>query len=228
MDTIILEVEGGFANRLRSLISGICYAEDVQKKLHVICPSNIQCALSVEECINILSLPSFVSFTNKNIFSKSLFTQCNTQDDINDEPMFILSCQHFYKKDPNRWVGHLRAVQFCIQPTINEPTIGFHYRATDNKKALEKSPLELFIQTAAITEGNLYFASDDETAKSIFKDIAIMTDCVLNRFSKDGMRAAIQDFVNLSRCVKIYGSYYSSFNEMSALYGGIELIVLSK
>ena len=228
MDIIILEVEGGFANRLRSLISGICYAEDVQKKLHVIWSPNIYCALSAEECINIVSLPSFVSFTHRNIFPKSLFIQCKIQDDLNANPIFISSCYHFYKRDSNRWLGHLRTVQLCVQPTINEPTIGFHYRATDNKTALEKSPLELFIQTAANTEGNLYFSSDDETAKSVFKDSATMTDCVLNRFSKDGMRAAIQDFVNLSRCIKIYGSYYSSFNEMAALYGGIELIVLSK
>ena len=229
MDTIILEVEGGLANRLRSLVSGICYAEDLQKNLIVIWPYNINCAILGEECINIASIPSFVSFTTKNIVAQDLFKKCKIQEDLDDKPLIITSCYHFYKRDPNRWLNHLRAIQFYIQPTINEPTIGFHYRATDNKHAMEMSPLKLFIDTAAIITGKLYFSSDDNTAKTIFKEkAAIMTTGVLNRYSKDGIMTAIQDFVNLSKCIKIYGSHYSSFNEMAALYGNVELIILTK
>jgi hypothetical protein len=228
MDTIILEVEGGLANRLRSLVSGICYAEELEKKLIVIWHYNAHCAILGEECINMISLPQFVSFTNKNIVAKDMFKKCKIQEDLDDKPLVISSCYHFYKKNPNRWLHHLRAIQFYIQPTINEPTIGFHYRATDNKHAMEMSPFELFINTASITKGKLYFSSDDIVAKTIFKDIATMTNGILNRFSKDGIITAIQDFINLSKCIKIYGSHYSSFNEMAALYGGVELIILTK
>jgi hypothetical protein len=48
---------------------------------------------------------------------------------------------------------------------------------------------------------------------------------VLDRHSQEGMVGAIEDFVSLSACSKIIGSYWSSFSELTASYGNKELVV---
>jgi hypothetical protein len=42
------------------------------------------------------------------------------------------------------------------------------------------------------------------------------------------MNDAVTDFIALSRCKKILGSYASSFSELAALYGDVPLEVITE
>jgi hypothetical protein len=44
--------------------------------------------------------------------------------------------------------------------------------------------------------------------------------------TQKGMNDAVLDFMALSRCKKILGSYASSFSELAALYGDLPLEVV--
>ena len=48
----------------------------------------------------------------------------------------------------------------------------------------------------------------------------------LDRNDPIAIRDAVIDLYNLAHCKKIYGSYYSSFSDIAALWGGIEKEVL--
>lgn len=48
----------------------------------------------------------------------------------------------------------------------------------------------------------------------------------LNRDSLEGMIGAVVDLWSLSRTKKIWGSYYSSYSEMAAILGNINLEII--
>jgi hypothetical protein len=79
------------------------------------------------------------------------------------------------------------------------------------------------------SETRFYLATDCENTKrkilELFKDRVITSEIILKRTSVDGVKGAIIDFVNLANCSKIIGTRYSSFSEMAALYGGVDLIL---
>lgn len=101
--------------------------------------------------------------------------------------------------------------------------IGIHIRRTDNKLAIQNSPLEFFLQKIdKIYQQNkscFYLSTDDNYLKETIirdyaqKGIKIFTyNGVLKRDSLIGMEDAIIDLWLLGRCEKIIGSNNSSFS----------------
>jgi len=117
---------------------------------------------------------------------------------------------------------------------LGHTPIGFHIRRTDNKAAIAGSPLELFIEKAGelLCDSNvrIYLATDNNTVKqrlgSLFKDKIIYSPSAADRRSKNGMRQALAEMLILSRCSRIYGSFYSSFSEAAAMLGDVPLDIL--
>lgn len=116
-------------------------------------------------------------------------------------------------------------------------TVGVHIRRTDNALAIEQSPVSLFVDAIqreidAFPDVKFYIASDDEKEKELLKErfggriITRSVDC--RRDCRSGIESAVEDMYILSRTAKIYGSFYSSFSEIAANLGGIELEVLTK
>ena len=114
--------------------------------------------------------------------------------------------------------------------------IGIHIRRTDNEMSIRHSPTELFIHKIEDDIKNnpdqkFYLATDDKAEeqriKQMFPDnIIVYKKQSLDRNDPVAIRDAVIDLYNLAHCKKIYGSYYSSFSDIAALWGGIEKEVL--
>lgn len=119
---------------------------------------------------------------------------------------------------------------------IGNNVIGIHIRRTDNEMSKQFSPTSLFIDEIAKEieldpDIKFYLATDDPKEEEIFKEkfgdkIIVYKKTSLDRNDPLAIRDAVIDLYNLSRCKKIYGSYYSSFSDVAAYWGGIEKKVL--
>lgn len=114
---------------------------------------------------------------------------------------------------------------------------GLHIRRTDNIWSITSSPIDLFekkIHDVLLQnpDSAFYLASDDEdTIRDLnakFGDKIIVRDKELSRKTSVGMQNALIDMLLLSKCKKIFGSYFSSFSEMASWIGGVELEVIKK
>jgi hypothetical protein len=226
---ITLEVCAGFANRLRALVSGICYAEEYNKKLFIYWNLHPTCFAKLDDIIYINSLPKYVT-----IFSSFLpyeLMMVHKQEDLETLPERIKSYAHFYTKSSERFNFHLRNIKFNVKELTNKSIVGIHIRRTDHTKCIENSPINFFINeiNKEQSDKKFYLATDCDITKRYLKvmygDRIITSDIVLKRTSKEGVKGAIQDFINLANCSKIIGTKYSSFSEMAALYGNIPLII---
>ena len=114
-------------------------------------------------------------------------------------------------------------------------TIGVHIRRTDNSWSIEHSPIEAFVERMEAEIQNhstmrFYLATDDYSTKQLMKDkfgdriITSRSKAVRN--TQVGIIEAWIELLALSHTQKILGSYYSSFSEMAARIGGIELNVV--
>jgi hypothetical protein len=228
-DSIVLEVCAGFANRLRALVSGICYAEEQKKKLIVHWVPHTTCFATCDELLDILSLPFFVFFSSSYLFEEPKMIL--NENDLSSFPKHIKSYSHFYKSKPTRFNFHLRNLRFKTNCITSKSFVGVHIRRTDHTKCINDSPLSFFIEAMEKepVKTNFYLATDCTNTKKIvkehFKDRVITSDIILKRTSIQGVKGAISDFLNLANCSKIIGTKHSSFSEMAALYGNIELIV---
>lgn len=109
--------------------------------------------------------------------------------------------------------------------------IGVHIRRTDHKKAIEGSPLESFLRKMRNEPEAFYVvATDDKDVKESL-ELEFIGRCVfpaitLTRKTEEGMIQGVADFFALSKCTKVWGSYWSSFSELAAKYGKIECEVV--
>lgn len=111
-------------------------------------------------------------------------------------------------------------------------TIGVHIRRTDNVQSIERSPLKSFIkrmerEIQKDESVKFYLATDDEDVKQnllhLFANHIISYPGSINRNNLEGMEFAVVELFCLSRTQRIIGSDYSSYSQMAAEIGGIEL-----
>jgi hypothetical protein len=120
---------------------------------------------------------------------------------------------------------------------FNEHTIGIHIRRSDNIQSITHSPIEDFIylmkKESELNQDTLfYLATDSPTDEKVlmeaFPGRIISLTKTLDRNSEKGIQDALVDLYCLSKTVKIFGSYYSSFSEVAAQINKIELIQIYK
>lgn len=134
-----------------------------------------------------------------------------------------------------RPVPEIEAQVQALLPPGGGPVIGVHIRRTDHVEAIRHASVERYEQMmdAEIRERpevKFYLATDDGEVKGRllhrFGEGRIITaQMALGRDSQAGMVGAVVDLIALSRTEKIIGSYYSSYSEIAAELGGIELII---
>ena len=120
---------------------------------------------------------------------------------------------------------------------VDAYTIGVHIRRTDNIWSVEHSPLELFVakmntELERDPQVNFYLCSDDENVKAHFRseewaDRVKMPNGLIDRGSKEGIVQAACEMFALASTRKIYGSYWSSFGEVAARMGNIDIEICS-
>lgn len=117
---------------------------------------------------------------------------------------------------------------------VDSNTIGLHIRRGDHglsRKYSTDRSFEKLLNT--LNKGNktskIFLCTDDFSLRkkltTQFSNI-ICFDHELNRNTKDGMINALLDLYTLSKCGLIYGSYWSSFSELAAHIGRVELKVV--
>lgn len=241
--SLTLEVVAGMANRIRSLISGICLAEDLDLNLHVIWSANDPaCMIQFQELFTVSSLPRWVRVDMGPLEGKSL--EILSPEDVErymalpatGRPLQIRSYGHFYQKDPVRWLKYLRALR-PVQPPPVAPfldPIGVHIRRGDHKKAREFSPIDAFVKAMRdFPEDTCFVVATDSLSEKTrllqeFGPIRLWFPATsLSRMTSLGMKSALADFIALSKCKKIIGSFDSSFSQIAALYGGVPLEIIT-
>lgn len=243
MEPIHLQVCAGLANRLRALVSGICFAEDLKRPLVLHWPPiEPSCCAHFEALFDPSSLPPFVTVVPE-YPERQRLTQCLSQEDLDKlkekegQGVYNLkSYGWFHRSDPERWLKHLRALkpsQYIEERLSNlsfDDTLGVHIRRGDNEKSIQGSPLSVFLDLLAVNPSPKFLvATDDADVRAIFQkhfpQKCVFVANVLARNTEQGMIEAAIDFFALSRCEKILGSVYSSFSDIAALYGKAELIL---
>lgn len=243
-DTLILQVCAGMANRLRALISGICLAEDLGKKLHVIWPANEpSCMVRFEMLFELSSLPSWVTVDMGPLEGQHIMVL--SPEDLEaylakGDLVPIKSYGWFHQKDLQRFQKYLQALQ-PIQSISNkyknlpyfENTIGVHIRRGDHEKSIKNSTIEIFVERMRKESETAHFlvATDSSRERKALIDAFgeerfTFPATTLSRMTMGGMQDALLDFIALSKTKKILGSYSSSFSEMAALYGNISLDIV--
>ena len=247
MPTIHLQVCAGFANRVRALISGICLAEDVQMPLVVHWfPKSPECACRFASVLDPESLPKTVKIVPEDTFMApevltredwdTLYSKWDTKSDL-----YMKSYGIFYKN--SHWNDHLHRLrpgpyvkQFLERRTEGvdwSKAIGVHIRRTDNKKSIEASPLTAFLKRMRDAKDAFFVIATDDMAvrnnlETEFGDRCIFPAIVLSRRTEEGMIQGVADFFALSKCSKLWGSAWSSFTDLAALYSNCQVDLVTE
>ena len=243
---LTIEVLAGMANRLRALVSAICLAEDLDRNLHVIWSANDPaCMARFESLWERSSLPRWVTEDMGPLLEPGVMVL--SPSDMEEyvkrgDTRPIRSYGHFHQTDAPRWLTYLRKLQPTIHlaPQLNTPffsdpvaIVGVHIRRGDHMKARKESPLEAFLVAmhAEPPTTKFFLATDDATERRAieaeFPGRVWSPATTLSRMTQKGMQDAVVDFIGLSRCSKILGSYDSSFSQLASLYGNKALHVVT-
>jgi hypothetical protein len=121
---------------------------------------------------------------------------------------------------------------------LGASAIGLHIRRTDHSHSISKSPTSLFADRIdaeiKINPEALFFLATDDPEEETFllrkypNKIITHPKKTLDRNEKEGIKDALVDLLCLAHCVKIYGSYYSSFSFTAARFSGRELVVIGE
>ena len=155
-----------------------------------------------------------------------------------EDSVYINTCEHFFGLQSA--VKDLAIRQHIwyevekIKDKLSKSYVGMHIRRGDNHESISRSPLYLFeTKIEALTKGGLeqsiFVASDDQGVKKQLGERFKSLHFAPNKYRRNqvaGAEEALISLLVLAGSEKIYGSYWSSFSEVSALVGGIELEVL--
>ncbi len=244
--TLTIEVLAGMANRIRALVSAICLAEDLDRNLHVIWSANDPaCMARFESLWERSSLPRWVTVDMGPLLEPGVMV-LNPRDMEEyvkrGDTRPIRSYGHFHQTDMPRWLSYLRKLQPSIHvapalatPFFSEkvPIVGVHIRRGDHVKARKESPLSAFLEAMRNEPATTKFflATDDAVERRAieteFSGRIWSPATTLSRMTQKGMQDAVIDFLGLSRCSKLLGSYDSSFSQLAALYGNKPLVVVT-
>ncbi len=154
---------------------------------------------------------------------------------------FIETCQQFGDSDiflskfvPKKDLQKIINIQTSM---FSDNTIGLHIRRQDNIISTTESPLELFINRVRLEikknkHTTFYLSTDDLATEhkltALFGERILTRKKQLDRISSNGIKDALVDMFCLSNTKYIYGSYWSSFSDVSARLGKINCLVLKK
>lgn len=237
--SLTIELLAGMGNRLRAMVSAICWAEDRDLSLHVVWTANDPaCMARFETLFERSSLPRWVTVDMGPMMDQCVMVLSPEDMVTHATATRIRSYGHFYQKDPERWLRYLRALRPIAPLVPNHPLftmapIGVHVRRGDHVKARHSSPISEFIKRMDAEPADTFFvvATDSNTERTTletqYPGRVWFPATSLSRMTQKGMNDAVTDFMALSRCKRILGSYNSSFSELAAMYGDVPLEVIT-
>ena len=157
------------------------------------------------------------------------------------QKVYISTCQRFLAGGNQQSLftplPHILATLDRATAAFTPSTYGFHIRRGDHAYSTAHSPLEAFTArmdalAEADAQARFYIATDDATVKQTlttrYAHRIITYQATLERHSLAGMQDAVVELFALSRTRKIYGSATSSYSEVAAELGGIEIETVRK
>lgn len=241
-----IRTQGGFCNRLRAIVCGVLWAEDLGFDLEIYWPQEIgHMACAIEEILDLATIPRLTM--TRASYLKSAHQVLNADDmrtvlELSGNPniqSYSIFHDDFFK---DRGLKILREIQVMpylesiatSQMNFTRP-IGIHIRRTDHLNCIKASPLPAFeAKVSALLEENpdqqFFLASDEINVKNKFKELypGSITSPIytLGRMTKEQQQHGIVDWLLLHKCSKILASRGSSFSELAALRAGIVLEVV--
>lgn len=119
----------------------------------------------------------------------------------------------------------------------SHPEYAVQIRRTDNAESIKNSPVELFegIIDKGISDNPsvvFFLATDDQGTKQYLSEKypsnIIVNPNEASRNTRKGMVDAAAELCIMAECSTIYGSFWSSFSAVAALYGDKKIIVVKK
>lgn len=236
-----VQVCGGFGNRLRAMISAICWGEDLGRKVVIWWwQHDLACMCGFDKLLDLSGLPPWVE-VHAGYLDPSV-PECLQADEFvaAGYPSAMKSYGHFHSSDPQRWLGYLRmlrpigpiAERIALLPPPDQ-LIGLHIRRGDNQRAAADSPLSAYVSEIWDHHRNArHFVIATDCPEAQYVLLCLLQDrCIfparnINRYSEQGVYEAVVDFFSLARCRIILGSAHSSFTDMAAAYGSCELKII--
>jgi hypothetical protein len=250
---VILRVQGGFCNRLRAIVSGVLWAEDLNRKLVIywpVEPGHMPCALA--DILVPESIPRLCC-VHSGYITKAHAVQ-SPEDMITMLKVFGPSAEEIriesyssFHPDANKTRGQIVLQNIQIQADImkiaNETwaavdgkssMVGVHFRGTDfaNRKLRDgrmASTLADLIGLMKEEKETTHFCltTDDSGAGKLiqkeFPGRVVMPTDVKGRKLPNQQIMGVVDWLLLQKCCKILGSLGSSFNEEAARRSGAPL-----
>jgi hypothetical protein len=241
---IHLRMQGGFCNRLRAIVSGVLWAEDLDCPLHIywpVEPGHMACCL--EELLVFSSIPRLKE-------AREGYLR-NARQVLSFEDMKVVvggfcfgdevRIQSYSEFHPEVWsergLAILRGIK--IVHSLEEEAqahwnlmggdsdcIGVHFRGTDHSKCLRDSPLTSFFQKLdSLPSAKVFLATDEPGVKGEFierygKSRVATTVFDLGRHTKQQQKEGVIEWLLLQKCGQIFGSLGSSYSEIAALRAG--------
>lgn len=183
------------------------------------------------------------------LLRKTIFDSCITGDfERQDEEIFkrisgekvcVMSgyslSKHFPLNDIFVPVSDIKESINSLKQRFKSNIIGIHLRRGDNSHSIERNSINDYIsyineEIKVNPDACFYLATDSPEIKNElikgFGERIIYNDARLERTSVNGMKDAAIDLWCLASTKKIIGSYYSSFSDIAAELGQIELRIL--
>ncbi len=167
---------------------------------------------------------NFWKFSHKNVIIDSCYD------------FFTIEDGNFY--EVFQLVPDLNRVVTAFSSSFINNVYGLHIRQTDNLKAIEISSIELFLKFIEYKvlydkEVKFFLATDDELIFSNLKNkypnnILFQDRQHFNRDTKFGVIESAIDLFLLSKLPVIYGSYWSSFSEVSSWINNNSLVIINQ
>lgn len=183
------------------------------------------------------------------LLRKTIFDSCITGDfERKDEKIFsrisgekvcIMSgyslSKHFPLNDIFVPVSDIKESINRLKQRFKSNIVGIHIRRGDNIHSIERNSINDYFsyineEIKTNHDVSFYLATDSQNIKNelikSFGEKIIYNDVKLERTSVNGMKDAVIDLWCLASTKKIIGSYYSSFSDIAAEMGKIELRIL--
>ena len=244
----------GLGNRICATVSAMCAAADAGTPLHVLWKIDYNIFNApFQECFDVAALPQWMKVEEGFVEADSTWLQARDVSSesawesycaqMNGRPLRIKSHHIFYRGATwSHWLAMLQSLK--PHPRIAAQAeallawpkvlVGVHIRRTDNAKAIRESPSAAFwaAMEAEPPDTIFYLASDSQeerqAAAGRYPGRVITGAKLLGRAEPQECIDAMLDLYCLSRCSKIIGSYWSSFSEVAAWWGGISLEIVKK
>lgn len=122
-----------------------------------------------------------------------------------------------------------------LSAQFSEHVCGIHIRRTDNDKSIQKNEIADYLRymdgkVETCPDVRFFLATDSTQVKQLmsdrYGDRLLSHPAKLERTSIQGMKDAVVDLWCLSLTKEIIGSFHSSYSEIAAELGGIELKIL--